>query len=69
MRVTTIFDSYDGELEGIVISNATTGQQIEEILGKLKEENPGEWDFEDFRMRLPDDCDFLYMSDTEKIFD
>lgn len=69
MRVTTILSTDDGELEGIVISNVTMGKEIEEILGKLKEEKPGEWDFEDFRMRLPHDCEFYYSWEAETIFD
>lgn len=69
MKVITIYNMDDGELEGIVLSHATTGEEIEKILGDLKDELPGEWDFEDFKMRLPDDCEFLYTWETERIFD
>lgn len=69
MKVITIYSAYNGELEGIVLSNVTTGDRIEEILGGLKEELPGEWDFEDLKQRLPDDCEFLYTSETERVFE
>ena len=69
MRVITIYNMDDGDLEGIVLSNITTGEEIEKILGDLKDELPEEWDYEDFKMRLPDDCEFLYTWETERIFE
>ena len=69
MKIITIHDMDGGELEGIVLSNVTTGKEIKEILKDLKDELPGEWDFEDFMMRLPADCSFMYAEDTEKIFE
>ena len=69
MRVITIYNMDGGELEGIVLSNVTTGKEIEKILGDLKDELPGEWDFEDLMERLPADCSFMYAEDTEKIFE
>ena len=69
MRVITIYNMDGGELEGIVLSNVTTGKEIEKILGDLKDELPGEWDFEDLKQRLPDDCEFLYTSEIERVFE
>lgn len=69
MKVITIYNMDDGDLEGIVLSNVTTGEEIEKILGNLKDELPGEWDFEDLKMRLPADCMFMYAEDTEKVFE
>lgn len=69
MRVITIYNMDDGDLEGIVLSNVTTGEEIEKILGDLKDELPGEWDFEDLMERLPMDCSFIYAEDTERVFE
>ena len=69
MKCTVILDHDEGELDAVIISNVTTSQKIENILGKLKQEKPGEWDYEDFRRALPDDCEFYYSWETETIFD
>ena len=69
MKIITIHDMDGGELEGIVLSNVTTGEEIKEILKDLKDELPGEWNFEDLMERLPADCIFMYADDTEKVFD
>lgn len=68
MKCTVILDRDDGELNAVILSNATTSQEIEKILDDLKCEKPGEWDYEDFKMRLPHDCEFYYSWETEKIF-
>lgn len=69
MKCTVLLDKYDGDLNAVVISNSTTSQEIEKILGDLKYEKPGEWDYEDLKMRLPNDCEFYYSWETETIFD
>lgn len=67
MKCHRILDSLDSDLEAIVISNVTTSQKLEKILNDLKHEKPGGWDYEDFKMRLPHDCEFYYPYETEII--
>lgn len=69
MKCTIILDHYDGELNAVILSNVTTSQEIEKVLNDLKHEKPGEWDYEDFKMRLPLDCEFYYSWEAETIFD
>lgn len=69
MKCNVILDSFDDELQAIIISNVTTSQEIEKILNDLKREKPEEWDYEDLRMRLPLDCEFYYSWEAETIFD
>ena len=68
MKCTVILDSLDGDLEAVIISNVTTSQEIEEILDDLKHAKPGGWDYEDFKMRLPLDCEFYHSWEAEAIF-
>ena len=69
MKCALIMDSWEGELGAVIISNFTTSQEIEKILNDLKSEKPGKWDYEDFKMRLPQDCEFYYSWEAEMIFD
>ena len=69
MKCTVILDHDEGELNAVIISNVTTSQEIENILDKLKQDKPSEWDYEDFRRALPDDCEFYYSWEAETIFD
>ena len=69
MKCTVIVDRDEGLLNAVILSNVTTSQELENILGKIKQEKPGEWDYEDFIRELPGDCEFYYSWEAETIFD
>lgn len=57
MNVILLYDKWDGDVDGVFVTETSTSKDIQQIFDDVKNEND-DWMFEDILDRLPNDCKF-----------
>ena len=58
-----LHDVIDDRVDGVIISNGTETDEIDKIIGRVKEAKSGEWTIDDIKEALPNDCTLYYQNE------
>lgn len=68
MNVIFLMDMTENEVDGVIIAETTTSEEIESCIQKVKSEHDGEWTTDDIAENLPCDCEMYLRSSNEAVW-